>query len=86
VLAEVALESDAADPLLVGRVGPFDRRPGRVGGTVVDEDHLPLAAEAVERLDRAPGDLAGGAVLVVEGDHDRNLGRHTQSSLQSVYP
>src|SRR5512132_982527 len=85
VLAEVALEPDAADVLSVGGVRPFDRGPSAVGGSVVHEDDLPGPSELLESRHRAADDLGRALVFVVEGHNDRDLGRHG-SSLQLVTP
>src|SRR5215218_4839017 len=76
MLTKVALEPNATNPLSVGRMGSLHCRPGGVGRAVVDENQLPIAPESTERLDRSPDDLTDGAILVVERDHARNLGRH----------
>ena len=70
VLAEVALEADDAD----ARVSIVDRAEtcvGGVGGAVVDEDGLPLAA--VERRGDSPVELLDGTLLVQHRDDNRNV-------------
>jgi hypothetical protein len=72
VLAEVALEPDAAHTLVAG-VEPLDRREGFVYRPIVDEDQLEVTA--IERCDRTAIELLERPRLVEDGDDDRELRR-----------
>jgi hypothetical protein len=71
VLAEVALEANAANVLVPG-VQLLDDAPGTVCGAVVDEDELVRPAARLERGDRLAVGLLERALLVVDGDDERD--------------
>ena len=69
VLAEVALEADDADAVVVP-VDSLQASPRVVRRPVVHEDELERLAQRVERGNRAPVQLGHAARLVVERDDD----------------
>ena len=70
-LAEVPAQADDAD-VVVRVVEPGERAEGAVGRAVVDEHGLPRPAVAVERGRQLVVEQRDAALLVVDGDDDRD--------------
>src|SRR4051812_7280432 len=72
LVAEVPAEADRPDPVLaVG--GVLEQGPARVAGPVVDEDHLPLPVERIERARQAGDQIEDHGSLVPDRQHDAEL-------------